>query len=421
MNLGIYEREQADLAIATDLVNVKFSINEYNHTYNYNKRRLAIDDDQPLSPEDSLMDKFWVQAKNKFTGKYKDLTYIREVYSSFLAHALDPSVQNKLVMTAEYRVVLKNQSSLKNYAKIRNYYDENFNIVNIKINGIEQNVNNGKNINGNGVKIYEMGDDIEVQGDSSVEIILIYNIDYIDKRTGKINSDILSENGWKVQKHTSEIVSYSTYNNDGSKYASIDKDSAPGNSEYGNFSTYEDDIDSTPDFIIKKATDGNGDIVKMFTGTVFEDKASGGTTSVGNGTVSIDPNEYIGNGKIEDNEKRVSGAKVELLNKDGTEAKLYILNDQGMMENPESIMSTDENGKYCFKGLIPGIYYLKYTYGTGQDVTTRIGGIPVTPQDYKSTIVTDGEVATLLKNQTNLPNESNPDESAYWKYPNEKS
>ena len=38
VNLGIYEREQPDLAIATDIDNLSMTINGYSHIYNYGQR-----------------------------------------------------------------------------------------------------------------------------------------------------------------------------------------------------------------------------------------------------------------------------------------------------------------------------------------------------------------------------------------------
>ena len=37
INLGLYEKEQADLALAHDLTNVNVGVNGYWHTYKYDK------------------------------------------------------------------------------------------------------------------------------------------------------------------------------------------------------------------------------------------------------------------------------------------------------------------------------------------------------------------------------------------------
>ena len=77
---------------------------------------------------------------------------------------------------------------------------------------------------------------------------------------------------------------------------------------------------------------------------------------------------------------------------------------------------TDENGNYSFEGVVPGEYYLRYTYGDGtqkiynsegEEITWQeeekpleskvVGGDNATPDKYKSTIITDKVTKDVLQ------------------------
>ena len=65
-----------------------------------------------------------------------------------------------------------------------------------------------------------------------------------------------------------------------------------------------------------------------------------------------------------------------------------------------AITKTDENGKYSFKGYIPGEYCVIFSYGF--DEQGENGYIKYNGQDYKSTIYHSDY------------NENNPDDDNYW-------
>ena len=135
VNLGLYEREQPDLAIVTDIDNIKLSINGYGHTYNYRQRADFVSEgipDQDLNAGyKAAMDGFSVHVKNDITGKYKNLTYNRSVYDSYIAYTKsnkenNPNTEDVLRMFVTYRIAVKNESggliskvSLRNYADAR--------------------------------------------------------------------------------------------------------------------------------------------------------------------------------------------------------------------------------------------------------------------------------------------------------------
>ena len=81
----------------------------------------------------------------------------------------------------------------------------------------------------------------------------------------------------------------------------------------------------------------------------------------------------------------------------------------------DAIVFTDENGNYSLEGIVPGKYYLRFTYGDGtykiidpetnqeveKDFTSKIENQNINAKDYKSTIVVDETVKTALENNKN--------------------
>lgn len=412
INLGIYEREQADLAIATDLDNIGMSINGYNHTYYYQKRKPYFDyggqdlDYNKVEGQDgykAIMDAFSVQAKNRYSDSYRNLSYIREILPSYIAYTKeDPDRDGKLRVFVNYKIVVRNQSTLSNKVRLRNYFDEHYEFRGATVGNwtCDNKVKDG------GIKICEMEQEVDV-GDM-LEIILTFEL------TTDAICDLAQGNGLQTKTNTTEIITYSTYK-DGNNYASIDKDSAPDNSKYGDDTTYEDDIDAAPDLTIKR-DDSNK---KVLTGTVFEDDIDSSTSGTQKDPSKIiktkadeqyiKANKYEANGKFEDNEGRGQDVYVELIKKDGEVATLYDLDATGAVKHPESQMNTPEQGTYQFVGLVPGIYYIQYTYGDGEDRRTVIKPVEarrtdtiVTTQDHKSTIIkNENPVKQAIQNQYN--------------------
>ena len=126
--------------------------------------------------------------------------------------------------------------------------------------------------------------------------------------------------------------------------------------------------------------------------------------------------EKLGNGQYDDKENLVSGTKVELLDVDGDETDITRLqptiiypddkdNEPKKDANNNYIgitaeTTSAENGTYKFRGIVPGYYYLRFTYGngaqkiydpTGKEVKT------INAKDYKSTIITNEKVKTALQ------------------------
>ena len=135
---------------------------------------------------------------------------------------------------------------------------------------------------------------------------------------------------------------------------------------------------------------------RTISGNVFED------TNI----KSNSDHELIGNGMKDSGEENIKNVSVKLIDMNtGNMAKVYRYKYPSDPYNTEieeisnNEQFTDSSGNYTFRGIVPGDYYVLYTYGDG---TQKIGGArSVFSSQYKSTIVTD---STLNYNDNSSSN-----------------
>lgn len=399
INLGIRERPQIDIATKADLDNVELDINGYSHTYKY-KQTDNIKDQNSL---------FTVKVKNGKTGEneFTTLSYTREIYKSYIAYTKEhENDDTRLRAFVTYVIDIRNENQgglTAGINKIKNYCDENFTVQEVYDNNGEKYKaveNTALRDATNKLKVYEISrednanttekETLKIESSKTETLYIKYEIS--TKALLSLIDNVTYES--KVP-NTFEIASYSTYDKEGKIYASIDVDSAPDNvkikvNENGSVdkTTYENDTCAAPPLIIKR---GNN---KEISGTVFEDDILNKTAG----------EEKLGNGKHESKENLANNVKVELVNLKGETVKLY---DKDMKEQ-DAIAITNKKGQYTLDGVIPGEYYIKYTYGTvkglnGENLVTEIyktNGTKVsdvTVQDYKSTIVKETNIKGALQ------------------------
>lgn len=336
INLGLYEREQPDLALMKDLSNVKMTVNGKAHVYEYNQR---------FEHEEEYGDGFNVGVK--FGEKYGAMSYSRAVYTADYEYETSDK-SKELKVYATYRIKIRNQSTnLKTKVNsIIDYYDSNYSLIRIGT-GIENGnitgelaVPTSSSYNSEYNKaIIDVSKEIKEQGDLDIYMQFELSKDAVLK--------IL--NNKENLNNVAEINSYSVYDKDGKVYAGIDKDSNPGNVIPGDKTTYEDDTDEAPGLLLEVAANA-----RELTGKVFLDSTS-------NELKTGDIRE--GSGKYEDGEKGISGVQVTLTENTGS-GKVYTA-------------QTDTNGDFYISGYIPGDYTLTYTWG---DETYTV-------QNYKGTVV----------------------------------
>ena len=401
IDFGIYEREQPDLAIVSDIDNIQLTINNHTNTYEYKARSQYASNGLPdidLNPEyNAVLDGFSVFVKNDRSGNYGKCSYTRKIYDSYIAYTKnDKNNSDRLRVFVNYKIYVKNESSgLVERVSLKNYADP-------RLGKVEQSyyvANNGQtgdvsweNTSSGVWTTPEIAVDI-----NPIETMVVY-LKY------ELNTDAIislaTKNEFELDRNVTEINSYSTWK-DGKVYAGIDRDSAPNNINYNKIETYEDDTDAAPNLKFERKDS------KMITGYVFEDNPINGIDKDGLNTNK----ERIGNG-IYDGENGVENVNVEIKNYDTQEtAMLYSLDNNGEVIKQTAQMYT-KNGEYNFIGMVPGQYYIQYQYGTYKDgngnvIKTVIKSpdkdIEVTTQDYKSTIVDYNIFGTLIENNIENP------------------
>lgn len=372
INFGIYKRPQADMAIASDIDNIQLTINGYKHTYNYKDRKTKTESGEAFSVD------------VKYNSDYKNKTYVRDIYDSYIAYTKNnTNNDNKLKVFVTYYIVVKNEGdskfvsrvSLNNYADIglinpESYYEDNNNRVPVTWEEVMKNEQSG-------YKKWRTKEQIDkpIKKGESITIYLKYelNTDTIVRLAN------LERNGELIMKsNVSEINSYTTWDESGALYGTIDKDSAPNNIEYGNIDTYEDDTDAAPNLKFKRKDS------REVSGFVFEDNPIGIQKEGLNSE-----KERKGNGQYNEGENIVENAEVRIvMNGNNQTAKLYNLDDSGNVDVKDAKNTTGADGISRFVGLVPGEYYMQYRYGYFDGKQTKIGNINVTTESYKSTIIT---------------------------------
>ena len=336
INLGLYEREQPDIALIKDLYNVNVAINGYNHIYEYANR---------FNNQDRYGNGFNVGVK--FGNKYGNMSYTRAIYKADKEYtSSDKSKELKVYVT--YKISMKNESSNLQVQvnSIVDYYDSNYTLIKTGT-GIDEKGNVTGDISNSGSQSYNdkykkviINTNSKIEHNKSADVYVQF----------ELNRDAVLKilNNAKNLDNVVEINSYSVFDTDGKVYAGIDTDSNPGNAVPGDKTTYEDDTDSAPGLKLVVA-----DKAREMTGKVFLDSTS---NELKTGEVRQ------GDGMYTDGEKGIKGVKVTL--KENIE-------NGNVYEK-----TTNDKGDFKIEGYIPGDYTLTYTWGDKE----------YTVQNYKGTV-----------------------------------
>ena len=383
MNLGLLRKEQPDLAITSDIEKVSVIMKDQEYTYIYGHRGL-----QNISADSNYF-------KVSFGSKYTE-QYTRPVNPADIAYVVANGT-NDLRVFVTYNIKVANQSKtlLVTVPDIVNYYDDDYTIVS---GGWTQgdSVGGFKSAHTNALRNQKIE-----PGKTSSTISIQFEVSQAAIK-GLQNGDATLKNVSEICAYTSfhgsntlcaEGKTASAHGRTGKTYAGIDLDSQPDNATPGNVSTYEDDTDQAPSFLLKR------DENKIISGTVWEDSAT---------DESQTKNERNGDGVRSNSEDNTAkNVRVELLkvNDNGTTetAKLYPKSSSPKAE--DAITYTGDNGEYKFVGVVADRYILKYTYGNDKTVLvngpTTINGNEINARNYKSTLITDESLRNSMENNIN--------------------
>ena len=424
LNLGVEERQMPDLYVLEDIQDVKISLNGYDHTYEYANRFKDYANYLPTEEGREYLD-----TSVRFESKYINGSYSREVYESDISYNSDHSGELQVKVTYLVKVTNESSSLHTRLNTLVNYFDANY-LDNVVV--TVGNRDEGRKIEfGNeqlqsdniGMKRIDIPVNDTIEDGQTKDYYITYTLS-----NDAINSII---NGKLTLESVSEVGSYSSYDESGNVYAGIDVDSAPDTvqREINSYEedgqtinrvkisedTLEDDVDKAPSLILSPK---NGRIIE---GTVWEDSAIADRLNPEGDTAR----ERIGDGEYNALEENVvRQVRVELItydeNNNEIPATLYQWNQNKTehvvvdLNNVE--VYTDSEGKYKFEGIIPGKYYLRYTYGNNSVIVDPSGTdiANIKPEDYKSTIYRGGNQGTINDRYWYRYETSNNKDSKRW-------
>lgn len=384
INLGIRPLEDPSFSIAQDIAYVKIDFDGNKYKYVYGGTNSTIVSDSPL-----------VNWQSKNNGA----RYSRDIYPSDIAANIESAGRLKAYVV--YRISIKNTIYTDN-----EIYKEKKLII-------ERLIENFDNS-------YELSTDVDSEFDQQTRSdfsnwtasgsTATYNINNASNnlKAGlepgqtqdiyiqfKVKNDALNQilTGKKSTELPVEAESTSHH-----EYTRRDYGWDYGiKKENNNHETKQHDAKAEAPGMVFKVSD----LQRTLSGIVFKDSRDTSRNE-----------ELVGNGRYENpNEETIENVKVELLDSSKNVTTLYpttktIINTINSAEDVQATKkvattTTNVGGEYEFKGIIPGKYIVRFTYGDG---TTRYEAI-----NYKSTIITlDSAKKALLS--------SDPHNGEWYKY-----
>ena len=442
LNLGLYVREQVDLALDSDVARFDLAVNNYHHIYKYG----------------TIVDPNKEEEMGVKLKALKDSYYERPLHESTIVYSADDGTtgaNGNVYADITYKIYLQNKSNTLS-AKIREItinYGSQLSCISYNYEGEPAVAVTDPGGTG---EIKELTLDLTQLGDKTIEAKNRQVIEITLRADAKVIAEILNDatalntpdgelKGIKFD-FMAEIKTYSTYADNEvvplqtsgglRPYASIDSNSAPRNARVETdpndnnrfkIDTFENDTTIAPTFILTKGSQTS------ITGTVYEDSADKDL---------LKDNERLGNGTYDEKESVMSNVKVELLlvPVDANEmydstmardnvtskhnyqlAKLYKTNNDGTQtEIGDAVTWTDENGNYSFEGVVADNYVIRYTYGEnigGEGKNTyiynngeQVKQEPIKAREYKSTIIT----SDYIRKAINTANDGIPHLNGDW-------
>ena len=444
INLGLMRKYSPNYSIKQELAYIRINLNGYTYTYNY-KNKTAVNENGEVLTSNKVEDGF--KSLYVPTTSAQNLTgyYSAQLYPSDIAYdikSIQSGTESKLDVYAVYRITVQNDETMNlsnNYVEeklflnsLENTYDSNryilatddnpndvnsnqfklwssqannvakynVNADNNFANGIEK--NDGSGNDNNCVSTYIQ---LKMKDDAKNAIL---NGNYPDEGLSETAPTKTTANAYHDYIRTDYV-----WNANGSASSWRDDKNNSSYTEAGENaqSAYPNTLDNLKAFVhhsINKNANSFGLFIRFklgkdrtISGTVFEDQKTRQVKDENGNDVKNEDgtNLTIGDGIYQDGENVATGVQVELLNIDKqTVATLYTKEDS-VDGHPASTTSRD-NGTYELKGVVPGLYYLRFTYGNGEQKIKKLDGTEIEekidPTQYTSTKI-NPEITEIIQ------------------------
>lgn len=404
INLGIKKLKVPEYKISQNLYYVKIDINGYTFTYDYNN---LGDNSMTLAPTAN-----W-QKPGTITS------YTADIYPSDIAYSIaQPDDKKRIKVYVVYKIDITNTSNYNieelymekekglKITSLKNYYDGNRYTIE-KNYGSDSNPDFGKwsnesdgKRNGKDVKVVEFNMDKYKDGidykDGSNTITSFIEFRVKDDAINKI-----LENPKGIVEEYPTVAEANGYH----EYQRKDYSWENNITKVQDHETTNDIRSSAAPYLVFKEN-----VDRTIKGQVFEDG------------IATNDGQKLGNGLYDNNENLVGGIKVDLIEEPSGVTDLRELSadaikslqpatrypktnesNGGKPQATNNTVITDKGGNYNLVGVVPGRYFLRFTYGdgsqkiyttNGEEVRTIVG------KDYKSTRVTEENAKSALNGGT---------------------
>ena len=410
VNLGLLEKIEPEYAVSENLEYIKLKMKGYTYTYKYGD---SVATNSPYAP-----------TVNNQTGAK---TFSAAIYPTDVAYnSKNAEASDKLQVYVVYSVSVKNTETLNikdKYVEGKLYLDSLENSFDKERYSLCNNENNSDNkdfalwsINGDKAK-YDVNNANSPYKDGLLpnEIKTSYiQFKMKDEAVQKILNKQLREQDIQEAPSVTNVMAYHEYIR-ADRVWNHNTNKASSSARYMEYNgvkgTYNDVIDrnvketcyvhksislpaKSSDLYIRFSL---GQARKL-TGTVFEDTLTEKSKKQDGSDESKDVN--LGNGILDAEETgRAQDVKVELLNSAKQKTALYKVNTQtgAVTETSEAVVTTKAGEKYEFEGVVPGYYYIKFTYGDGTQKMMPANEA-ISAIEYRSTIVNTSDNGGIIRN-----------------------
>ncbi len=404
INLGLVEKVEPSYDISEQLAYIRVKLNGFTYTYLY-------DSDGDLN---EIKSDYVPTVQEQLTKS----SYSFAMYPSDVAYSANQTVDNKMQVYVVYKINVTNTTNIfidKVYYEQKlklSSLENNFDTTRYELSSVkdgDEGFDFGLWYERDGKAIYSLDSksDENVYADGITNNLSSQNTtisSYIKFKIKDKTVEDLLEGNTDVNKAISNSVNTEAYHeytrrdnlwnhNDAELQRTVDLNYAgsKGDKKYTHESVKQKKECKALGLKLKLGEE------RILKGTVFEDER---ITKDKEKNENTDKNgnrlDNLGNGINDSEENKAEKVAVQLVDINGNTVARYPNGKK--TENKEPVFTKDD-GTFEMPGVVPGYYYLQYTYGDGsQKIVDKDGKeIDVNLLDYKSTIVTDEQAKNAMQ------------------------